>query len=176
MSTQSIENPYELGRAAKAVLYAWWAALQSETASGQAKADRAALRRAHDLNAVACTPAYQRLYRRMVVARGGTDWPLFKQDYLAAVVALLSHVKTNTEASLPQSMSSDGGQENPVSALRFQRLLESPDADALFTGLRRTLPLIKGGVNILSLADDVFGWNEKTKKRWAYSYRWPEKS
>ncbi len=176
MSTDRTENPYELGNAAKNVLYAWWSILQSEEVGGQAKADRAILRRAADLNAVACTPAYQRLYRRMVAAHGGTDWPVFKQDYLAAVVALLAHVKTNTEASLPQSMSSENGQDNPVSALRFQRLLESPDADALFTGLRRALPLIKNGVNILSLANDVFGWNEYTKKRWAYSYRWPDKS
>ncbi len=172
----STDNPYELGTAAKTVLRAWWAALQSETASGQARADRATLRRAADLNAVACTPAYQRLYRRMVAARGGTDWPSFQQDRLAAVVGLLSHINTNTEASLPQAMCSDSGQENPVSALRFQRLLESPDVDALFSGLRRSLPLIKGGVSVLSLADDVFGWGPRIQRCWAYDYRWPEKS
>ena len=172
----STDNPYELGTAAKAVLRAWWGALHSEAASGQARADRAALRRAADLNAVACTPAYQRLYRRMVAARGGADWPSFQQDRLAAVVGLLAHVKTNTEASLPKAMSTDNGQDNPVSALRFQRLLESPDADALFSGLRRSLPLIKGGVSVLSLADDVFGWSPRIQKRWAYDYRWPEKA
>ena len=172
----STDNPYELGAAAKAVLRAWWGALHSEAASGQARADRAALRRAADLNAVACTPAYQRLYRRMVAARGGADWPSFQQDRLAAVVGLLAHVKTNTEASLPKAMSTDNGQDNPVSALRFQRLLESPDADALFSGLRRSLPLIKGGVSVLSLADDVFGWGPRIQRCWAYDYRWPEKS
>jgi len=172
----STDNPYQLGDAAKRVLRAWWETLQKEDASGQARADRAALRRAADLNTVACTPAYQRLYRRMVAARDGAGWPSFQQDRLAAVVGLLAHVKTNTEASLPQAMSSDNGQDNPVSELRFRRLLESPDADALFVGLRRTLPLIQGGVNVLSLADDVFGWSQSTKKRWAYGYRWPEKT
>ena len=172
----STDNPYELGSAAKSVLRAWWGALQSETACGQARADRAVLRRAADLNAVACTSAYQRLYRRMVAARGGTDWPSFQQDRLAAVVGLLAYVKNNTEASLPQAMCTESGQDNPVSALRFRRLLESPDTDALFSGLRRSLPLIKGGVSVLSLADDVFGWGPRIQRCWAYDYRWPEKS
>ena len=172
----STDNPYELGAAANDVLRAWWEALQSEKANGQARADRAALRRAGDLNAVACTSAYQRLYRRLVAARGGTDWPSFQQDRLAAVVGLLAHIKTNTEASLPQAMSTDSGQENPVSALRFRRLLESSDTDALFSGLRRSLPLIKGGVSVRSVANDVFGWGPRIQKRWAYDYRWQEKT
>lgn len=172
----STDNPYELGTAAKAVLGAWWAALQSERASGQARADRAVLRRAADLNAVACTPAYQRLYRRLVEARGGAGWPSFQQERLAAVVGLLAHVKTNAESSLPKAMSTESGQDNPVSALRFQRLLEAPDAEALFSGLRRSLPLIKGGVSVLSFADDIFGWSPHIQKRWAYDYRWPEKA
>lgn len=170
------DNRYELDAAAKTVLRAWWAALQSDTASGQARADRAVLRRANDLNAVACTSAYQRLYRRLVEARGGADWPSFQQERLTAVVGLLAHVKTNTESSLPKAMSTDTGQDNPISALRFQRLLEAPDADALFSGLRRSLPLIKGGVSVLSLANDVFGWSPRIQKRWAYDYRWPEKT
>ncbi len=173
----STDNPYQLGAPAKAELRAWWASLHSEKSSGQARADRAALRRAADLNAVACTPAYQRLYRRLVAARDGAGWPSFQQERLAAVVGLLAHVKTNTEASLPQAMSTtQKGESNPVSELRFRRLLESPDADALFVGLRRTLPLIQGGVSVLSLADDVFNWGQGTKKRWAYDYRWPEKT
>ncbi len=172
----STDNPYELGTAAHQTLRVWWEILQSDTAKGQARADRAALRRAADLNAVACTPAYQRLYRRTVAARSGVDWPSFQQDRLAAVVGLLAHIKTNTEASLPQAMCTESGQDNPVSALRFRRLLESPDTDALFSGLRRSLPLIKSGVSVRSVADDVFGWSPHIQKRWAYDYRWPEKT
>ena len=173
----STDNPYQLSARVKAELRAWWASLHSENSSGQARADRAALRRAADLDAVACTPAYQRLYQRLLRTRDGAGRPSFQRERLAAVVGLLAHVKTNTDKTLPQAMSTtQKGEKNPVSELRFRRLLESPDADALFVGLRRTLPLIQGEVSVMSLADDVFNWGQVTKKRWAYDYQWPDKT
>lgn len=171
----STHNPYELSTAAKAELCKWWGTIHSETASGQARADRAILRRASDLNAVACTPAYQRLYRRIVAASDGVHWNSFQQDRMAAVVGLLAHVKEDKEKiSLPEAMSCEGGKDNPVSPLRFRRLLDAPDTNALFISLRRTLPLIGGAVGVLSLTDDVFGWNERVQRRWAYDYQWPD--
>ncbi|MBX9937321.1 MAG: type I-E CRISPR-associated protein Cse2/CasB [Burkholderiaceae bacterium] len=174
----STHNPYELSTAAKTELCKWWGTIHSETASGQARADRATLRRASDLNAIACTPAYQRLYRRIVAASDSSvHWNSFQQDRIAAVVGLLAHVKEDKEKiSLPEAMSREGGKDNPVSPLRFRRLLEAPDTNALFIGLRRTLPLIQGAVGVLSLADDVFGWNERVQRRWAYDYQWPDPS
>src|SRR5450830_1800398 len=49
------------------------------------------------------------------------------------------------------------------------------DQDDLFVSLRRTLPLIKNQVSVYQLAHDIYWWNDITKKRWAYDYRWPVK-
>lgn len=171
-------NRYALGEAPKAVLKRWWHGISSENPSGSARADRAILRRADSLLRVACTPAYQRVYRDMAAAHAGEPWRAHQQERIAAIVALVAHVKESTPQSLPKAMShpAEGSDRNPVSELRFARLLDAPDIEALFTGLRRGLPLIGHAVDVLSLADDVFGWGDLVKKRWAYDYAWPKKS
>ncbi len=163
---------------AKAVFLSWWHTINSETAGGTARADRAVLRRADTLTAVACTPAYQRIYRKLVAANTGAPWQAFEQERIAAMVGLAAHVKDKDSRSLPQAMSSRAtpNDPNPVSDMRFARLLDSPDMDALYTGLRRALPLIEHRVDPASLADDVFGWGDQVKKRWAYAYAWTEKT
>ena len=73
-------------------------------------------------------------------------------------------------------MSQRDGDKPRVSPLRFTRLLESPDIDALFAGLRRTLPLLHNQADVLALATDVVNWGDAVKKRWAYGYDWPDKA
>ena len=165
-------NRYVLGDAPKAVLKRWWHTISREDASGSARADRATLRRADSLRTVACTPAYQRVYREMTAAHAGEPWRDYEQERIAAIVALAAHVKDSSSESLPKAMShpADGSDRNPVSELRFARLLNAPDIEAVFTGVRRILPLIAHAVDVLSLADDVFGWGDVVKKRWAYAY------
>lgn len=160
-----------LPAAATDALLRWWRTMVVESPSGAARADRATLRRAADLTAVACLPAYQRVYRSM-----DGYWQDSQKERLAAVVALLAHVKSESSLSLPEAMSQkpDGSDRNPVSALRFRRLLDAPDTEALFSGLRRALPLIDHRVNPESLIKDVFFWGDDTKKRWAYGYAWPQ--
>lgn len=148
------------------ILLDWWQGLADDTGG------RAALRRAPDITAVILLPAFQRLHRRLLAA-GWPDQP-WRNDRLAAVAGLLSHVREPAALSLPQAMSD--GEKPPVSELRFQRLLESPDMDALFTGLRRALPLLKQRANLCALANDVVHWGDEVKKRWAYAYAWPEKA
>lgn len=171
-------SSYVLPGPVKAEFLSWWHGLTSETASGTARADRAVLKRADSLTAVACAPAYQRIYRRLVAANGGNSWQAYEQERIAALIGLAAHIKSTASMSLPQAMShhTEAGDRNPVSELRFVRLLDSPDMEALFTGVRRSLPLIEHKVDINSLADDVFGWGDVVKKRWAYAYKWPEKA
>lgn len=156
-------------------LLRWWKTLVIENPSGAARADRAVLRRASDLTAVACLPAYQRVYRAMANAEGAGDWQDFQKDRIAAAVALLAHVKVDNGLSVPKAMSqrAEGSDRNPVSALRFRRLLDASDTESLFTSLRRTLPLIDHCVGPGSLIKDVFFWGDDVKKRWAYDYAWP---
>lgn len=154
------------------VLLDWWEGLEDD------RAGRAILRRASTITAVSLSPPYQRLYRRLRGAGWADETSPYHNDRLAAAIGLLSHVKQNDQRALAKSMSQrEGTGDRPcVSELRFRRLLESPDLDALFIGLRRVLPLMNHGVNVLGLANDLVHWGDDVKKRWAYSYEWPEKS
>ena len=71
-------NRYALGEAPKAVLKRWWHSISNENASSSARADRAVLKRAQSLRAVACTSAYQRVYRDMAAAHAGEPWRDFQ--------------------------------------------------------------------------------------------------
>lgn len=168
---------YKLPDSVRSEFLSWWHALHSETASGSQRADRSTLRRADSLAAVACLPAYQRIYRRLS-DKNDRQWAPYEADRLAVVIGLAAHLKEKDDCSLPEAMSrrGEGVDRNAVSDLRFARLLDSPDLDALFIGLRRLMPLIEHRADPAQLADDLFGWGDLVKKRWAYAYRWPEKS
>ncbi len=148
------------------ILLNWWRTLGDDTGG------RAALRRAGTLTAVVMAPAYQRLYRRLRAA----GWPdaQWQNDRLAAAAGLLAHVRELDEKNLPVAMCQRDGDRLRVSPLRFRRLLESPDVETLFNGLRRTLPLLQHRADPLALATDVVSWGDPVRKRWAYEYEWPE--
>jgi hypothetical protein len=50
-----------------------------------------------------------------------------------------------------------------------------PTPEALFSGVRRVLPLIRS-VDVIALANDLMHWGDAVKKKWAYGYEWPDKS
>ena len=160
------------------VLFDWWTQLSASDVSGSLRADRAVLRRAASLTAVALTPAFVRVLRRMEAALAeGDSWNEHDRDRIAAAVGLAAHVATSVDGlSLPEAASRrpDGVDRNPVSDLRFARLLDSPDLDALFVGLRRALPLIGDTVDVMSLADDLYRWGDPVRKAWAYQYNWKQ--
>lgn len=173
----SPHSRHRLQSAVKAEFLSWWHQLHSETAPGPVRADRASLRRAESVSAVVCLPAYQRIYRRLLDRHEGAPWLPHEQDRIAALIGLAAHLKDQDGSSLPDAMSrrAEGSDRNAVSELRFARLLESPDLDALFVGLRRTMPLIEHRADPARLADDLFGWGDFVRKQWAYAYRWPDK-
>ncbi|MCX2865656.1 type I-E CRISPR-associated protein Cse2/CasB [Paucibacter sp. PLA-PC-4] len=174
----SNRNPdYTLASPVMSAYLSWWRAISSEKANGTARADRAELRRAHDLSAVAMTPAYQRFYRKLVEAGPDEKWKDWQLERLAAIAGLAVHIKSDSSLNLPEAMShrDKGSDRNPVSELRFARLLDAPDVEALFSGLRRVMPLIDKQLNPAALANDLFGWGEQVKKQWAYAYAWPPK-
>ncbi|HCZ14816.1 MAG TPA: type I-E CRISPR-associated protein Cse2/CasB [Candidatus Accumulibacter sp.] len=150
------------------VLFDWWENLDQDRAS------RAVLRRASSPTEIALLPAYQRLCRRL----GALNWKAWERDRFAVVVGVLSHIKANDARSPAQAMSKHEpvkpGDKPPVSELRFMRLLDSPDPDSLFSGMRRVLPLMRS-VDVIVLANDLMHWGDAVKKKWAYGYDWPEK-
>jgi CRISPR system Cascade subunit CasB len=148
------------------ILWAWWRGLDDDTGG------RAALRRAPDITAVVLQPAFQRLHRRLLSA-GWPDRP-WHNDRLAIVAGLLVHVREHSGQTLPLAASQ--GDKPVLSPLRFQRLLEAADDEALFTGLRRALPLLQHRTDVHALATDVVNWGDAVRKRWAYAYAWPAKA
>ncbi len=152
------------------MLHKWWHGLDEDRAS------RAVLRRCATLDAVAISVAYQHFYRYMLACNA---WPVDtdnrQKDKLAAIAGLLAHVKAEDTQRLPIKMSELSGDRPLVSEMRFRDLLKIETTDDLFVSLRRTLPLIDSKANICQLANDVYFWGDKTKKDWAYSYRWPVK-
>jgi len=172
MSASVSSERYRLAPPVVAAFIGWWRTLSDETASGQIKADRAVLRRCEDLTAVTCSAAYQRVYWKLQQAHEGMAWAPWQQERIAAFVALSAHVHAHTALSLPHAMhqKAKSSDRECVSELRFKRLLESPDPDSLFIGLRRVMPLIGHRVDVKLMAQDVFGWGDSVKKRWAYDY------
>ena len=105
---------------------------------------------------------------------------LQKQEYtvsreaLASVAGLASHVKGNigTDKRIAQLMARPraGGGGAKVSGLRFRRLLAVTERDELYPLLIRVIRLLDGKVNLVSLANSAYWWNEITRKQWAYDY------
>jgi CRISPR system Cascade subunit CasB len=145
------------------VLLAWWKGLESD------RGERASLRRASITMEVAFSPAYHRLLGRLQEQSGPVN-----REALAAVAGLATHVKSHTDSggSLAKQMATPkaGGSGARVSGLRFRRLLAVSERDELYPLLIRVVRLLDGNVNLLSLANAVYWWNENTRKQWAYDY------
>lgn len=157
------------------VLHDWWRELRDN------KGDRAELRRCETVIDVVATPAYHLIYRRLLHA--GLPPVEHERDYngrLPVIIALVAHIKEKDglpkAMPLAKAMSArpEGSDRPKVSPLRFRRLLELETPDDLLAGMRRVLPLIEGDVQPRVLAQDLYWWGDKVKRRWAYVYEWPE--
>ena len=145
------------------VLLEWWRAL--DVAHG----DRAELRRCHSPLNVAFTPAFHRL--RMDLWKLGT----VKDGDLALIAGVLSHIpiKSYVPGSFPIQMANPGSsnaKKAKVSSLRFRRLLVIDDRNKLYEMMIRIVHLLGDTMDIPSLANGIYWWNERTKKEWAYAY------
>lgn len=131
------------------------------------RGDRAALRRCGSLVDVAFVPAFHQLSRGL---RAVADAPV-NPDRLLAVAGLAAIIKQPIASLLSIQMARPAvGDQPPVSELRFRRLLQCQTQEDLFHPLRRILHLLDDQANLYDLANSVYGWNERTRKQWAYSY------
>lgn len=145
----------------RTILIEWWAGLD------HARGDRAALRRCRSTQEVAFVPAFHRLRQNL-----SRIAPL-DAEKLAVVAGILSHVKKNDPSlRFAQQMATprEGSDRARVSGLRFRRLLKVEDHEDLYGAVIRAIRLLDGSLNIASLADGVYWWNEKTKNNWAFDY------
>lgn len=143
------------------VLLGWWRALDS------ARGDRAELRRCHSPLNVAFTPAYHRL--RLALMKHGS----VKDEDLALVAGVLAHIKIYTPGSFPLQMAgsqSSDANKAALSGLRFRRILVIDDRDKLYETMIRVVHQLGDAVDIPSLANGIYWWNDRTKKDWAFAY------
>lgn len=145
----------------------WWLGLNNDNSG------RAQLKRCNSIDEIVMCPTYQRFYRYLLTCN---VWPInaatWQNDKLAVIAGLLAHIETDDSQNFPVRASV--GDKPVISELRFKGLLKT-DTDDLFANLRRLLPLINYQTNVIQLACDIYYWNDKTKKQWAYSYCWPSK-
>jgi len=138
----------------------WWQDLNAN------RGDRAELRRCSTLAEVAFSPAFHRL--RFALMKFG--W--VNADALALVAGLAARVKSdipgNTLAAQMATGKPDGSAR--VSGLRFRRLLKVKGQEELYGAMIRILALLSGGINLQSLAESVYYWNDRTRKKWAFEY------
>jgi len=163
MPNKTTKRLFRAGDDSATILCSWWERLE------QGKGERAVLRRASSPTEVVFSPAYHHLLDQ-----------LQKQEYtisreaLASVAGLASHVKGNigTDKRIAQLMARPraGGGGAKVSGLRFRRLLAVTERDELYPLLIRVIRLLDGKVNLVSLANSAYWWNEITRKQWAYDY------
>jgi CRISPR system Cascade subunit CasB len=143
------------------VLIKWWEGLEKE------RGERAMLRRCGTLAEVVFSPAYHRLRRALMnVGR-------FDDDRLSLVVGLFARIKPpNADGSSIAEQMATGKPDGSarVSGLRFRRLLKVKDLEELFIAMTRIIALLGGSVNLQSLAQSVYFWNDKTRKDWAFEY------
>lgn len=165
MTDRTMSRMFTEGDESSELLASWWEGLDQD------RGERAALRRAAAPSEVAFGSSFHRLLGRL---RGqgysvGGDGTMA----LAAVAGLAAHVKSHIGgASIAQQMATpkSPGAGARVSGLRFRRLLAVSDRDELYPLLLRVVRLLDGHVNIVSLANAAFWWNERTRREWAYDY------
>lgn len=141
-------------------LFVWWRELDNN------RGERAELRSSATLAEVAFSPAYHRL--RLAVGRfGAVDY-----EGLALVAGLAARVKINSEGSTIAEQMATGKADGSarVSGLRFRRLLKVKEHEILFSSMTRIIALLGGTVNLQSLAQSVYFWNDTTRKNWAFEY------
>ncbi len=148
-------------------LMAWWQRMEEDHGL------RAEVRRCSTVQEVLLLPAFARFRHELGPHMTG-EWNW--ETRMAAVFGLLSHVKAQVSASLPEQMAETAGGAPRLSELRFRRLLQA-DRGALYVALLRVLRLLKGQADIRGLAKAVYDWNDRVKREWAYSYfpRVPDK-
>ena len=143
-------------------LKSWWHWLDDN------RGERAILRRCGTLTDVVFAPAYHRLWS--AVSRFG----FVDDDGLALVAGLAARIKEDIgSGSIAEQMAtakSGGNAKARVSGLRFRRLLKVKERADLFSTITRVIALLGGSVNMQSLAQGVYFWNDKTRKQWAYDY------
>ena len=137
-------------------LMVWHTSLQEN------RGERAQLRRVADSNDALLTPAFAR-FRKMMPGYWcvNTDQQGIILSDAAMVASVVAKVKEHEpKHSFATSLAKprETGGNSVMSEMRFQRLQTSQDEQEFFEQICRAIDLLRGRVNIPSLANDVLHW------------------
>lgn len=144
----------------------WWADLENN------KGDRAALKRCGRPVEIAFIGAFHKL-------RFNLQSEAFSPERLLLVAGLVPQVRLGDpstdqgrgdDLAVQMAKPSGKGREAAVHELRFRRLLQCQHSHELLIDLRRIIRLLDNRVDIYSLANTAYGWNDRTRKRMAFAY------
>ena len=129
---------------------------------------RAELRRCASVDEVAMTAVFARLCHSL---RGHFEGEHGWQDRLAAIAGLLAHLRSlEPGKTLPERMAERKAGGSPaVSELRFRRLLQRNRSE-LYPSLVRVLHMLGYSADLSDLAEALYYWGDRIKKKWAYAY------
>lgn len=150
-------------------VFKWWQEMQPDQESeGRPKyrGELAELRRCKILEEVLLVPRFQ-LLRRIVHP------PQNRLSACAAMAGILAHVKTHeTKHTFAEwlALPKAEGAGSRLSELRFRRLIRNKTHGDLFTDLIRILPLAADTAQVKQLAEDIYRWNDYTRRKWTFAY------
>jgi len=152
------------------------------------RGDRARLRRAESPEDILLTDAFFHFLKKMPQSGHGPD--KWRENLLisASIAGALSLVKADKQshsrihnnkgsdeikkmASFAEQLATpiEGKSNAPMSELRFQQLQKSTTTDDFYRRIMRAIQLLNGGVNIVSLANDIFHWHKEFTHQSSYS-------
>lgn len=165
-----MNNYYYLDSKSRQSLQSWHHRLDTN------RGDRARLRRGDRPEDIMLTDAFFNFINQM------PDSWLDQRSIIssASVAGLLSHVKSDHQVLSKSHQSTDqnkyknmasfaeqlatptkSSDKAPVSTLRFQQLLKSRTTEEFYRRMIRTIRLLDGRVNILSLTNDIVQWHKE---------------
>lgn len=140
----------------------WWEILRVNPGA------RAGLRRCHDLTEIFFQPAFHELRKRLGLGHEGSS----REGHgLAAVAALAANVDfASISTPIAMQMAGRPPESKAVSELRFRRLLQCQSHAELFPLLLRAIKILDRSVNLGSLIEGTFHWDDRIRQTWAMDY------
>ncbi|MBY4678207.1 type I-E CRISPR-associated protein Cse2/CasB [Marinobacterium arenosum] len=144
-------------------LHSWFAWLQElEDQHKGGRADRARLRRAQAPDELILSDAFF----RFINYQGMPDLKAKQEHWIpmAMVAGALAHARSHSPSkSFAGQLATplETGGKAPMSELRFSQLQKSRDYDEFYRRLLRAVKLLKGNLNIVSLADSILHWSQE---------------
>lgn len=132
-------------------LLEWWQSVCED------RAECAQLRRCETPLEVALCKSVQRL--RLLFPYWNAS-----PEIVATMAGILAHVKENDDAgsfAMQLARPKEAGGKPPLSEHRFQKLMKSRTWNEFYQALRRSLQLLHGRANVLSLADGIARWGRE---------------